>query len=52
MSEEFLRQQLRQRLNSEKIKLWELPYTNSDGGKGEKPIVCFYKSYFLFLQLC
>ena len=31
---------VRERLNRDKIKLWEPPYTNSEGVKGDTPNVC------------
>lgn len=41
MSEDYTKelhlQQLRDKLNTEKIKLWLSPYTSEDGGKGEIP---------------
>lgn len=43
MSEDYTKelylQQLRDKLNSEKIKLWLPPYTSEEGGKGEIPQV-------------
>jgi hypothetical protein len=38
-NDEQIRQQVRQKLNVEKVKLWERPYTLEDGTKGSRPEV-------------
>lgn len=38
-NDERIRQQVRQKLNVEKVKLWERPYTLGDGTKGSRPEV-------------
>ncbi len=37
--EEDIQRRVRDLLNKEKVKLWEPPYTNQDGTKGEHPQV-------------
>lgn len=54
--EEEIQRLVREKLNSEKVKLWLPPYTQEDGSKGEQPQVSFnmscvlgFLSFFSFL---
>jgi len=38
-SDDFFKKQLGSKLNRDKVKLWESPFTNSDGSRGEIPQV-------------
>ena len=44
-SDEHYQKQLGVRLNRDKIKLWEPPYTNTDGSKGDLPQVLFFQNW-------
>ena len=47
-SDEFYKKLIRKALNRDKIKLWELPYTNEDGSAGSIPQVSSFIIYQLF----